>query len=128
MSKIYDLRSYLDILEQHGQLVRIKKPVNIIHEVADIGATCERTGGPAPFFEQLVGQAVSLPAEHMIGLVDGQANSLPYPNWRLFSSAVANQERVALALNCDKSQVTATMARVLEPHNAIAPAFTSHAA
>ena len=111
MSMIYDLRSFLTTLEQHGQLVHIKKPVSIIHEVADIGATCERTGGPAPLFESLVGQAVSL----------------PYTGWRLFSSAVANQERVALALNCDKGQVTATMARVLEPGNAIAPAFTTHA-
>ena len=105
MTEIYDLRSYLDVLEQHSQIVHIHKPVNIIHETANIGATCERTGAPAPLFEQLIG----------------------YDGWRLFSSAVANQERVALALGCDKRGVTAAMARALEPQNAIPPLYTENA-
>src|SRR5689334_19798246 len=81
MSMIYDLRSFLTTLEQHGQLVHIKKPVSIIHEVADIGATCERTGGPAPLFESLVlvGQADSLPVAPTAGSPVGQADSLPTP-------------------------------------------------
>jgi 2,5-furandicarboxylate decarboxylase 1 len=115
MTRIYDLRSYLEVLEQHGQLLHIKRPANIIHEVADIGATCERSGGPAPLFENLVGQA------------DDRMQSVSYTGWRLFSSAVANQERVALALACEKQQVTATMARVLEPQNGIQPIFTDQA-
>jgi len=51
--QIYDLRSYLALLEQHGQLVRVQRPVSLIHKVADVAATCEWTGGPAPLFEQI---------------------------------------------------------------------------
>ncbi len=106
MTEVYDLRSFLDVLEQHGQIVHIRKSVSIIHETANIGATSERTRGPAPFFDKLEG----------------------YDEWRLFSSAVANQERVALALGCDGTGVTAAMARALDPQNAIAPVSTDHAA
>jgi 2,5-furandicarboxylate decarboxylase 1 len=106
MAEIYDLRSYLEALELHGQIVHIHKPVSIIHETANIGATYERTGGPAPFFEHLIG----------------------YDGWRLFSGAVANQERAALALGCDKHGVTAAMAHALEPQNAIAAVHTGNAA
>ncbi|MCL4504786.1 MAG: UbiD family decarboxylase [Chloroflexi bacterium] len=115
MTQIHDLRSFIETLEAHGQLARIRKPVSIIHEVADIGATCERTGGPAPLFEQLTGEST---ASH---------EPQSFAGWRLFSSAVANQKRVALALNCDKTAVTATMANALEPQNAIAPVLTEHA-
>ena len=115
MTEIYDLRSFIHLLDAHGQLARISKPVSIIHEAADIGATCERTGGPAPLFEQLTGA--------------GAADDLPvdFTGWRLFSSAVANQERVALALDCDRAGVTSTVARATDPQNAIAPAHTEHA-
>ena len=106
MSTIYNLRSYLDLLERHNQLVRVRRPVSVVHEAADVGATCERTAGPAPLFEHLT----------------------DYPGWRLFSSAVANQERVALALGCDKDRVTATMARALDPANAIRPVQVQDAA
>ncbi|HEY3291512.1 MAG TPA: UbiD family decarboxylase [Anaerolineae bacterium] len=106
MAEIYDLRSYLNVLEQRGQLAHIRRLVSIVHESADVGATLERTGGPAPLFENLVN----------------------YPGWRLFSGAIANQERVALALGCDKSGVTAAMARALEPENGVAPVLTEHAA
>ena len=85
MPDIFDLRSYLDVLQAHGQLMRITKPVSITHEVADVGATCERQGGPAPLFE------------HIYDGRRGEAQPRPYAGWQLFSSAVANQERVPLA-------------------------------
>ena len=116
MIQIYDLRTFLETLEAHGQLVHIRKPVSIIHEVADVGATCERTGGPAPLFEQITGESAA----------SGELQT--FTGWRLFSSAVANQERVALALGCDRTTVTAAMARALEPQNAISPVHTEHAA
>ena len=119
MHDIQDLRSYIDLLERHGQLMRIKKPVSIIHESSDVGATVERTGGPAPLFESIYEQGGSGGA--------GGSQTRPYTGWRLFSSAVANQERVALALGCEKSHVTATMAQALEPANAIAPVHTDDA-
>lgn len=102
---IYDLRSYLQQLEQHGQLMRVRQPVSIIHEVANIAATCERSGGPAPLFEQVY---LHTPGDCFCG-------------WRLFASAVANQARVAFALGCDPAEVTQTMARAMDPANAIPP-------
>jgi 2,5-furandicarboxylate decarboxylase 1 len=110
MHEITDLRSYIALLEQHGQLMRIKKPVSIIHESADVGATIERQGLAAPLFEHIYDDDGR-----------GDRSGRPFNGWQLFSSAVANQERVALALECEKSEVTATMARVLEPANAIPP-------
>lgn len=121
MSTIYDLRSYLEALERNGQLARVDQPANLYHEVANIGATVERTGAPAPLFERVyydAGQTDSM---------TGQAARLSFTGWRLFSSAIGNQTRVALALGCDIAQVTASMARALEPANAIPPAFTEHA-
>jgi 2,5-furandicarboxylate decarboxylase 1 len=117
MHDIHDLRSFLDVLQAHGQLMRITKPVSIIHEVADIGATTERTGGPAPLFEHI----------HEKESDTSEVSDSSFTGWRLFSSAVANQERVALALNCEKSRVTATMAQALEPANAIPPVHTDDA-
>ena len=122
MSTIYDLRSYLEALERNSQLARIDHPANLYHEVANIGATVERTGAPAPLFERVyydAGQADSM---------TGQASHLSFAGWRLFSSAIGNQTRVALALGCDVSQVTSAMARALEPASAIPPVFTEHAA
>ena len=115
MNAINDLRSYLSALEARGQLARISKPVNITHEAADVGATIERTGAAAPLFEQIYASAPD-------------AARTDFPGWRLFSSAVANQERVAIALGCDRAGVTATMAKVMEPANAIAPVRVAAAA
>ncbi len=117
MNTIRDLRSFLDALDQRGQLARVRQPVNLCHEAANVGATVERAGGPAPLFESLYYD-------------DGAEPSAPrpFPGWRLLVSALGNQERVALALGCDKTQVTAAMARALDPANAIPPAPAAHAA
>jgi UbiD family decarboxylases len=113
--QIYDLRTYLELLAQRGQLMRIQQPVSLIHEAADVAATCERTGGPAPLFEHIY-------------LPDDSGQPKPFTGWRLFASAVANQERVALALGCDKAQVTKVMAYALDPANAISPVQVRDAA
>jgi len=98
MTKIYNLRSFIQVLEEAGQLVRIAKPVNIVHELADVAATLVRSGGGAPLFENAQGSA-----------------------WPIFSSGVANQKRAALALDCREDEVTEAMGRVLEPANGIPP-------
>ncbi|MCX7938501.1 MAG: UbiD family decarboxylase [Thermoflexales bacterium] len=109
--EVYDLRSYLALLEAQGQLVHIRRPVSIIHEAANIGATCERMQQPAPLFENIYEED---PAR-------------PFAGWRLFSSALAHPERVALALGCARHEITATMARVLDPANAVPPVRVSEA-
>ncbi len=98
MTTIHDLRSYIAVLEENGQLARVKKPVSLVHELADVAATLVRSGGGAPLFE-----------------------AVRECQWPVFSSGVANQKRAALALGCAETEVTDVMARVLEPANGIAP-------
>jgi 2,5-furandicarboxylate decarboxylase 1 len=98
MTEIRDLRSFIQILEEAGQLVRIIKPVSLAYELADVAATLVRSGGGAPLFENVAGS-----------------------EWPIFASGVANQKRAALALGCQESDVTDVMGRVLEPANGVAP-------
>lgn len=105
MTKIHDLRSYIQVLEEVGQLVRVKKRVSLTHELADVAATLVRSGGGAPLFENVEGS-----------------------RWPIFSSGVANQKRAALALGCAESDVTDFMGRVLEPANGIPPVRVETAA
>jgi 2,5-furandicarboxylate decarboxylase 1 len=110
MTTIHDLRSFIEELETRGQLARIKRPVSLEHELADVAAALERSGGPAPLFEN------PAPA-HPGGLA-----------WPIFASGLAHQGRVATALGCAPTAVTAAMGRALEPAAAIAPRPTTDAA
>lgn len=103
MNDIHDLRSYLAALEARGQLARIRRPVSLLHELADVAAALERSQGPAPLFEQ--------PVPEVAGSLD----------WPVFSSAVAHPERVAMALGCSRAEVVNVMGRVIDPANGIAP-------
>lgn len=98
MVKIHDLRSFIQVLEETNQLVRITRPVSLTHELADVAATLVRSGGGVPLFENVEGS-----------------------EWPIFASGVTNPKRAALALGCPESEVTDFMARVLEPNNGIAP-------
>jgi 2,5-furandicarboxylate decarboxylase 1 len=98
MANIYDLRSYLKILEQAGQLTQVSKPVSIQFELANIAATLAKRGGGAVLFQH------------------------PTPSdWRIFAGAVSNQRLAALALECSISQVSDKMGDALDPSRGIAP-------
>jgi 2,5-furandicarboxylate decarboxylase 1 len=99
MLKIDSLRSYLEVLAATGQLVRIKKPVSMLHELANVAATLARQGGGGVLFEQPHGAL-----------------------WPIFTNAVVNQHQAALALGCAVSEVSDRMGQALEPKNGIAPA------
>jgi 2,5-furandicarboxylate decarboxylase 1 len=103
---IYDLRSFLSVLEAHGELVRITRPVSLKHELANVAATLERRQAAAPLFECIEG----------------------FPEQRVFSSAVATPKRAALALGCVPEQVNVLMAGALEPANGIPPRRVERAA
>ena len=75
-NNIHDLRSFIATLEAAGQLARIRKPVNLTHELADVAAALERQSGPAPLFEQVTA---------------ADRGGGPLAPWPVFSSAVANQ-------------------------------------
>ncbi len=102
---IHDLRSFLQVLEQHGELARITKAVSPIHELADVAAALERKQAAAPLFECVEG--------------------FDFP---VFSSAVATQKRAALALDCATNEVFKIMGDALEPANGIKPRVVDDAA
>ena len=102
---IHDLRSWLEVLESAGQLAHVRREVSLEHELASVAATLERQGGPAPLFECVRGTP-----------------------WRVFASSVANQERAALALGCEKNQVIEVMRKAIDPAEGIAPVRVERAA
>jgi 2,5-furandicarboxylate decarboxylase 1 len=92
-------------LESADQLARIKQPVSLSYELADVAAALERQSGPAPLFENVSG---------------GKAPNGTH-RWPIFSSAVANQTRAALALQCQADEVVGVMRRALDPSYGIPP-------
>lgn len=53
--KYKDLRDFIDMLEQRGQLKRITQPVNPVLEMTEIADRTLKAGGPALLFENPVG-------------------------------------------------------------------------
>jgi len=49
-----DLRAFLAYLEARGQLVRIRKPVSVVHEITEIHRRVLAENGPVLLFEQAV--------------------------------------------------------------------------
>jgi 2,5-furandicarboxylate decarboxylase 1 len=98
MTKINSLRNYIDVLEAAGQVTHIKKPVSLVHELANIAATLARRGGGGVLFEKPTSS-----------------------DWPIFANAVVNQDEAALALECSPGEVSDRMGYALEPKNGIAP-------
>ena len=90
MTGIHDLRTFIDALEDAGQLARISQPVSMQHELADVGAALERAGTAAGLFER--------------------PEDSPWP---IFCGGVASSRRVAIALGCQPSEVVDVMEHVL---------------
>ena len=98
MGQIHDLRSYLEVLKQAGQLNQIEKPVNLVHELANVAATIARQGRGAALFTNPIGA-----------------------KWPVFGGAVSSAALAALALECELKDVTQEMGKVLDPTNAVRP-------
>ena len=49
-----DLRGFIRLLEERGQLRRIRQPVSLVHEITEIHRRVLADGGPALLFEQPV--------------------------------------------------------------------------
>ncbi len=98
-SKIHDLRSYIALLESQGELARVKQPVSLKYELANIGAALERRQGPAPLFERVK----------------------ECENQTVFSSGVAVPRRAALALGSAMDAVNAVMERAMDPAHGLPP-------
>lgn len=98
VAEINNLRSYLQVLIDAGQLTRIHKPVNLVHELANVAATVTRQGRGASLFEKPAGSA-----------------------WPIFAEGVSSPMLAALALSCKVNEVSEVMGRALEPAAGIAP-------
>ncbi|NKQ37461.1 MAG: UbiD family decarboxylase [Chloroflexi bacterium] len=96
MNQIDDLRTFMSVLETAVQLIKIQRPVSLIHELANVAAACQRQGRGAILFEHPQDAA-----------------------WPVFAGAVGSPTLAALALGCDVAQITETMGRALEPANGI---------
>lgn len=105
MSEIHDLRSYIDALDAAGQLARVKAPVSLEHELADVAASLARTDTGAGLFENVVGA-----------------------DWPVFCGGVTSHRRAAVALGCRPDEIVDVMDRVLDPANGIAPVTVDAAA
>lgn len=105
MSEIHDLRSYIDALDAAGQLARVKAPVSLEHELADVAASLARTDTGAGLFENVVGA-----------------------DWPVFCGGVTSHRRAAVALGCRPDEIVDVMDRVLDQANGIAPVTVDAAA
>lgn len=102
MSRIYDLRSYIEVLEEARQLTHIRKPVQLTHELANVAATLARQGQGPVIFEKPVREADTLP-------------------WQVFANAVVSPSSAALSLQCSTGEVPTQMGKALELGNGIQP-------
>ncbi len=102
MNRIYDLRSYIEVLEEARQMTRIRKPVHLEHELANVAATLARQGQGPVVFEQPARAADTLP-------------------WPVFANAVVSPSSAALALQCATGEVPNQMGKSLEIGNGIQP-------
>ncbi len=98
MTQIHDLRSYLSLLDGQGQLFRINKKVDLVHELADIAVTMQRHNKPACLFEK--------PSSG---------------KWPVFANAVSTPGQAALALECKVDEIIGIMEKALDPAYGIAP-------
>ena len=105
MSEIQDLRSYIDALDTAGQLARVKAPVSLEHELADVAASLARTDTGAGLFENVAGA-----------------------DWPVFCGGVTSHRRAAVALGCRPGEIVDVMDRVLDPANGIASVTVDAAA
>ncbi|MEE9415433.1 MAG: UbiD family decarboxylase [Acidimicrobiales bacterium] len=104
-SEVHDLRSYIEALEQAGQLARVSAEVSLEHELADVAASLARNDIGAGFFENVTGS-----------------------QWPIFCGSVTSHRRAAVALGCETGEIIELMERVLDPANGVAPVRVDAAA
>src|SRR6056297_2782268 len=96
MSKIKDLRTFMEVLEENNQLARIKKDVSLDHEIGNVIRACENANTGAPYFESIT--------ESPHSLIGGVLSSM---------------DRIALAMECEKDEVVVRLMEALE--NPVSP-------
>lgn len=82
-----DLSSFTAFLEERGQLVRIREPVSLVHEITEIHKRVLEDGGPALLFERPVRP-------------DGTISDIP-----LLANLFGLRERIAWGLGIEPTEV-----------------------
>ena len=99
MARIYDLRSFIEVLKEKGSFERITRPVSLDHELANVGAALARQGGKAVLFETVTGSedlihwpvftnAVVSPMTGVPMAPGSLVPWIPMPWWKSWSSAI----------------------------------------
>lgn len=91
MGKITDLRSFLDVLKENNEVVYVDKEVDSKHELSAVMATLEKKEGPAPVF-----------------------NHVKDKGFRVCGGILGSMNRIALALGCDKEDITDFLGECLD--------------
>ncbi len=91
MNKITDLRSFLKVLEENNEIFYIDKEVDWNHELASVVATLEKNDGPVPFFKNVKDK-----------------------DFAVCGGILASMNRIALALGCEKDEITDFLGKCLE--------------
>jgi 4-hydroxy-3-polyprenylbenzoate decarboxylase len=105
--QLRDLRDFIAVLEQRGDLRRIAAPVSPVLELTEISRRVLEKGGPALLFEQVGGQSKPV-----------------------LCNLFGTRERIGLALGRDDPEVMHTLGRLLallrqpEPPKGIADAWS----
>jgi 2,5-furandicarboxylate decarboxylase 1 len=102
VENINDLRSFLAVLKNNGQLAEITREVDPVHEIGSVIATLEREHGPAALFKNVKG---------FKGTVAG--------------GLLSDYQKIAMALGCTPGEITDRMEAVLD--NPILPKKVSSA-
>jgi len=104
MAELRDLRTYIAALEDAGQLARVKRPVSMTHELADVAAALARDNVGAGLFEQPIDSP-----------------------WPIFTGGVASHRRAAIALGCEVDDIIDVMGDALDIANGVAPVLVDQA-
>jgi 2,5-furandicarboxylate decarboxylase 1 len=92
MQEINDLRSFLEALRDQGEIARIDKEVDPVHELGSVIATLEQKQGPAAYFTNVKG----------------------YPGISVVGGLLSTHRKIAIALGCRPEEVTDRMEAVLD--------------
>lgn len=103
MTRLTDLRQFLDLLDGRGLLHRIARPVSLVHEITEIHRRVLTSEGPALLFENPV-------------MADGSRAAMP-----VLANLFGTQERIALGLGMEASELDALGERLADLRQPTAP-------
>ncbi|HMS54073.1 MAG TPA: menaquinone biosynthesis decarboxylase [Fimbriimonadaceae bacterium] len=119
-----DFRHFLEVLEQKGELRKIREPISPYLEITEIADRVMKAGGPALLFENVVGPSHRMGTVNPQSAVMGQGSihsplgdveTKPYEH-PVAINTMGSRRRMSLALSCDDFEEHAErIAALLKP-------------